>query len=149
PPRAAGGLRPRDVRRGGAGAAHARLLPLRRARLPGGGVVLRLRWRRMPGLREGVARASRRRNGPPEGARELRDRLRAVHGVRVRHGDRARRDGQVRRQRHAAVRRGGRSLPRTVRGRGVKVVLSWLRELCPTERSAEDLAELLTGKGAE
>jgi len=31
----------------------------------------------------------------------------------------------------------------------VKVVLSWLRELCPTDRSAEDLAELLTGKGAE
>jgi phenylalanyl-tRNA synthetase beta chain len=31
----------------------------------------------------------------------------------------------------------------------VKVVLSWLRELCPTERSAEDLAELLTAKGAE
>jgi len=31
----------------------------------------------------------------------------------------------------------------------VKVVLSWLRELCATERSAEDLAELLTGKGAE
>jgi len=31
----------------------------------------------------------------------------------------------------------------------VKVVLSWLRELCPTERSAEDLAELLTRKGAE
>ena len=31
----------------------------------------------------------------------------------------------------------------------MKVVLSWLRELCPTERSAEDLAELLTGKGAE
>jgi phenylalanyl-tRNA synthetase beta chain len=31
----------------------------------------------------------------------------------------------------------------------VKVVLSWLRELCPTDRSAEDLAELLTRKGAE
>lgn len=31
----------------------------------------------------------------------------------------------------------------------MKVVLSWLRELCPTERSAEDLAELLTRKGAE
>ena len=31
----------------------------------------------------------------------------------------------------------------------MKVVLSWLRELCPTDRSAEDLAELLTGKGAE
>ncbi len=31
----------------------------------------------------------------------------------------------------------------------MKVVLSWLRELCPIERSAEDLAELLTGKGAE
>ena len=31
----------------------------------------------------------------------------------------------------------------------MKVVLSWLRELCPTERSAEDLAELLTAKGAE
>jgi phenylalanyl-tRNA synthetase beta chain len=31
----------------------------------------------------------------------------------------------------------------------VKIVLSWLRELCPTERSAEDLAELLTAKGAE
>ena len=31
----------------------------------------------------------------------------------------------------------------------MRVVLSWLRELCPTERSAEDLAELLTAKGAE
>jgi phenylalanyl-tRNA synthetase beta chain len=31
----------------------------------------------------------------------------------------------------------------------VKVVLSWLRELCPTELSAEELAELLTHKGAE
>jgi phenylalanyl-tRNA synthetase beta chain len=31
----------------------------------------------------------------------------------------------------------------------VRVVLSWLREMCPTERSAEDLAELLTAKGAE
>jgi phenylalanyl-tRNA synthetase beta chain len=31
----------------------------------------------------------------------------------------------------------------------VKVVLSWLRELCPTDRSAEELAELLTSRGAE
>jgi phenylalanyl-tRNA synthetase beta chain len=31
----------------------------------------------------------------------------------------------------------------------VKVVLSWLRRLCPTELSAEELAELLTSKGAE
>jgi phenylalanyl-tRNA synthetase beta chain len=31
----------------------------------------------------------------------------------------------------------------------VKVVLSWLRELCPTELGAEELAELLTHKGAE
>ena len=31
----------------------------------------------------------------------------------------------------------------------MKVVLSWLRELCPTDRSAEELAELLTSKGAE
>ena len=31
----------------------------------------------------------------------------------------------------------------------MKVVLSWLRELCPTERSAEELAELLTSRGAE
>jgi phenylalanyl-tRNA synthetase beta chain len=31
----------------------------------------------------------------------------------------------------------------------VKVVLSWLRELCPTDLSAEALAELLTSKGAE
>ena len=31
----------------------------------------------------------------------------------------------------------------------MKVVLSWLRELCPTDLSAEELAELLTNKGAE
>jgi len=31
----------------------------------------------------------------------------------------------------------------------VKVVLSWLRELCPTDLSAEELAELLTSRGAE
>ena len=31
----------------------------------------------------------------------------------------------------------------------MKVGLSWLRELCPTEVSAEELAELLTGTGAE
>lgn len=31
----------------------------------------------------------------------------------------------------------------------MKVVLSWLRELCPTDLSAEELAELLTHKGAE
>ena len=31
----------------------------------------------------------------------------------------------------------------------MKVVLSWLRELCPTDRSAEELAELLTSRGAE
>ena len=31
----------------------------------------------------------------------------------------------------------------------MKVVLSWLRELCPTDLAAEDLAELLTHKGAE
>ena len=31
----------------------------------------------------------------------------------------------------------------------MKVVLSWLRELCPTDLSAEELAELLTSKGAE
>ena len=31
----------------------------------------------------------------------------------------------------------------------MRVVLSWLRELCPTELSAEELAELLTGRGAE
>ncbi|MFM8999987.1 MAG: phenylalanine--tRNA ligase subunit beta [Actinomycetota bacterium] len=31
----------------------------------------------------------------------------------------------------------------------MKIVLSWLRESCPTELSAEELAELLTRKGAE
>ncbi len=31
----------------------------------------------------------------------------------------------------------------------MKVVLSWLREFCPTELSAEELAEILTAKGAE
>ena len=31
----------------------------------------------------------------------------------------------------------------------MKVVLNWLRELCPTDLSAQDLAELLTSKGAE
>ena len=31
----------------------------------------------------------------------------------------------------------------------MKVVLSWLRELCPTDLSADELAELLTRKGAE
>ncbi|MFM8944367.1 MAG: phenylalanine--tRNA ligase subunit beta, partial [Actinomycetota bacterium] len=31
----------------------------------------------------------------------------------------------------------------------MKIVLSWLRESCPTDLSAEDLAELLTRKGAE
>jgi phenylalanyl-tRNA synthetase beta chain len=31
----------------------------------------------------------------------------------------------------------------------VKIVLSWLREICPTDLSAEELAELLTHKGAE
>ncbi len=31
----------------------------------------------------------------------------------------------------------------------MKIVLSWLRELCPTELTAEELAELLTRKGAE
>jgi phenylalanyl-tRNA synthetase beta chain len=29
----------------------------------------------------------------------------------------------------------------------VKIVLSWLRELCPTELSAEELSELLSWKG--
>ncbi len=31
----------------------------------------------------------------------------------------------------------------------MRVVLSWLREFCPTDLSAEELAELLTSKGAE
>ncbi len=31
----------------------------------------------------------------------------------------------------------------------MKVVVSWLRELCPTELDAEELAEMLTGRGAE
>ncbi len=31
----------------------------------------------------------------------------------------------------------------------MKVVLSWLREFCPVELSAEELAEILTAKGAE
>lgn len=31
----------------------------------------------------------------------------------------------------------------------MKVVLSWLREFCPAELSAEELAEILTAKGAE
>jgi phenylalanyl-tRNA synthetase beta chain len=31
----------------------------------------------------------------------------------------------------------------------VKVVVSWLKEFCPTDLSSEDLAELLTSKGAE
>ena len=31
----------------------------------------------------------------------------------------------------------------------MKVVLTWLRELCPTDLSADELAELLTSKGAE
>ena len=57
---------------GRARAAHARLLPVRRTRLPGRGVVLRLRRRGVPRLRERMARAARRRDGPSEGARELR-----------------------------------------------------------------------------
>jgi phenylalanyl-tRNA synthetase beta chain len=31
----------------------------------------------------------------------------------------------------------------------VRIVVSWVRELCPTELGAEELAELLTSKGAE
>jgi len=31
----------------------------------------------------------------------------------------------------------------------VKVVVSWLRELCPVDLSVEELAELLTRRGAE
>ena len=31
----------------------------------------------------------------------------------------------------------------------MKIALSWLRELCPTELGADELAELLTHKGAE
>ena len=31
----------------------------------------------------------------------------------------------------------------------MRIVLNWLRELCPTDLPAEDLAELLTSKGAE
>ncbi|MGZ8600574.1 MAG: phenylalanine--tRNA ligase subunit beta, partial [Actinomycetota bacterium] len=31
----------------------------------------------------------------------------------------------------------------------MRIVLSWLRELCPTELSAEELAGLLTHQGAE
>ena len=31
----------------------------------------------------------------------------------------------------------------------MKIVLSWLREFCPTELGAEELAEILTHKGAE
>jgi phenylalanyl-tRNA synthetase beta chain len=31
----------------------------------------------------------------------------------------------------------------------VRIVVSWLRELCPTDLPAEDLADLLTSKGAE
>lgn len=31
----------------------------------------------------------------------------------------------------------------------MRVVVSWLRELCPTDLSPEELAEVLTAKGAE
>ena len=50
---------------------------------------------------------------------------------------------------HAAVRRGGRAVPRAVPGCRVKIVRSWLLECCPVDLSAEELAELLTAKGAE
>ena len=88
-------------------------------------------------------------HGPSQGARELRVRQRALHGVRVRPRDRAGRDDPVRRTGHAAVRRGRRAVPRAVPGRRMRIVRSWLLECCPVDLSAEDLAELLTSKGAE
>src|SRR6266508_1461227 len=130
-------------------APQPRLLPVRRARVPGGRLVLRLRRRRLPRVRQRMAGAARRGHGAPEGPGELRLRLRALHGVRFRDGHRARGDGQLRRPRHAPVRRGRRPLPRAVRGGGMRIVLSWLRELCPTDLSAGELAELLTARGAE
>jgi phenylalanyl-tRNA synthetase alpha chain len=49
-----------------------RLLPVRRAGLPGRRLVLRVRRRRLPRVRQRVDRAARRGDGPPEGPGELR-----------------------------------------------------------------------------
>src|SRR5919201_5861977 len=113
------------------------------------GVLLRV-WRYgMLGLRQRLARAPGRRHGASEGPGERWLRLGAVHGVRVRDRDRAGGDAPVRRERPAFVHRGRRPVPPTVRGRSVKIFVPWLRDLCPTELDAEDLAEVLTSKGAE
>ena len=85
------------VRRTPAGPARPGVLPVRGAGLRGGRLVLQVRRRRVPGLRQRVDRAARCRDGASAGPRELRLRQRAVHGVRLRDGDRPRGDPEVRR----------------------------------------------------
>src|SRR6266540_1905831 len=151
PPGDAGGVRPGHVRRTRPHALHARLLPVRRTGRPARGDLLRVRGQRVPDLQgERLDRAPGVRHGPPGGPGERGVRPRAVHGVRVRAGDRTGGAGPVRDPRHAPAVFGRRPVPRAVHGGGVAVLvlLGWLREMCPVDLPADELGPLLTSLGA-
>src|ERR671923_771815 len=96
-----------------------------------------------------VAGADGFRHGASERPQELRLRPRALLGVRVRRWVRPAGDDPLRDPGHPAALGQRRPLPRAVRGgRLMRVPLRWLRELCPSDRSAEELTALLALKGA-
>ncbi len=103
----------------------------------------------LPGVRDRLDRAARSRHGASGRARELRIRPGAIHRVRVRARHRTGRDAPLRSSRHPRAGRRRRPAARAVPGGRVKVVWSWLREFCPTEHSAADLAERLTLHGVK
>jgi hypothetical protein len=67
------------------------------------------------------------------------------HGLRLRHGRRARRAAQVGRRRHPPVLRKRSALPGAVRA--MKVPLSWIREFVDVTASAEEIGTLMGVRG--
>src|SRR6202040_3067582 len=156
-------------RRRSAGALPAELLSVHRA-------VGRSRYRLLAGGRRIEDRGRRRlagnprvRHGSPAGPEELRHRPRRVSGVCLRHGDRARRDAEIRHPRSAhllrfrsalapalrvsAARHSGAGArapvwrhPGARRG-GMKTTLSWLKTHLDTEAGVTALAERLVMLG--
>src|SRR5512134_1623648 len=112
-------------------------------------VVLPLRRSRLSCLRHRVDRAARRRHGAPGGPRKLRLRPGAVYGFRVRTRHRARGPAALRDPRYPHARRRRRASAGAVPGGRMRIVWSWLREFCPTEHTAEALAERLTLHGVK
>ncbi len=95
----------------------------------------------------GMARNPWERHGAPRGVRGRRIRPGALHGIRLRHGHRARRPAQVGRRGHPSVLRERPPLPGAVPA--VKIVYPWLCDLVRVPGDPESIAHEISLRGFE